>query len=235
MTPRVAMLSLWRNDSRRNLLARCDHLTAKSYPNLRHIWVVGDSTDKTEAFLRGYADLFAFDRDITIIRHDTGITAEDERERLRRLSLTANAGLDAVRADDDYLLIHESDILSPVDVVERLLDTGLCPIAAWPTLAVNNDKLLYDVWALRKDGVRFGNHPPYHACYTPDAPFAVDSCGTVWLLHAADIRAGARMTTFAAVELCAQLRAMGRTIWVDPTLEVVQPYDLWQPRKVLVR
>jgi len=29
------------------------------------------------------------------------------------------------------------------------------------------------------------------------------------------------------VEVCNQLRAEGRHIWVDPTLEVVQPPELW--------
>jgi len=138
-----------------------------------------------------------------------------------------------VGRSDDFVVIHESDILSPYDVVERFVahaKAGRCPIAGWPTLTFPSGYTqFYDIWGYRKAGRLFHNDPPYHSCYNPTEPFEVDSVGTVWMLPAEDIRRGVRCYQNGAVELCQKLRANGRRIWVDPTLVVEQPYDLTPP------
>src|SRR5688500_12272074 len=115
------MLSLWRNDSQRHLDRRVNHLLSKTYPRLRWVWVVGDETDDTEARLRKHWHGL-----IEFVRGDTRIGGDDPPERMRRMSLAASAGLAAVRSTDDYVVIHESDLISPPDVVERFLATGRC-------------------------------------------------------------------------------------------------------------
>ena len=227
----VAMLSLWRNDANRNLAGRAAHLLRKTHPALRWIWVVGDSTDSTFAQLAELAQ----GHDVTVVNVVTGIAGEEPAPRLRRLGQTANVWFDFLRATDDYLLLHESDLISPPDVVERFLAhaaAGRCPVAGWPTLTIGGETLFYDIWGYRKDGARFVNRPPYHAGYQPDAPFPVDSVGSCWLFHAADVRAGARCGPQAALDLCAALRARGRQHWVDPTLPIVQPPELWTPHRI---
>jgi len=224
--PRVMMLSLWRNDEGRQLPDRIAQLLLKSYPELRWVWVVGDSADGTEERLRRVARTV---KGIEVVKADTGIVGDEPGTRMRRLSLTASAGLDRVRPEDDYVLIHESDIISPHDLVERLLATGKCPVAGWPVLGGQSGGIFYDTWAYRKDGRKFSNEPPHHPAYRPDQLFEVDGVGTVWMFHAEDVRAGVRCEALAAVELCQKLRARGRRIWVDPTLVVVQPLDLLIP------
>lgn len=231
--PRVVMASMWMNDERRQLVDRVEHLLAKaeSYPALRFVWVVGDSTDGTADALRqltvGYDD-------VTIVEMATGIDGDDPDSRLRRLSVTANHYWQHV-GDADYVLLHESDIQSPYNVVNLLVahaEQGRCPIAAWPTLEIRpGRKVFYDCWAYRKDGVRFTNHFPYHACYRADRPFVVDSAGTVLLFHAEDASL-AHMDKRAVLDLCWHLREQGRAIWVDPTLEVVQPHSLWEYQQI---
>lgn len=232
------MFNMWRNDTRRNLRERALHLLTKSYPALRWVWVVGDSEDETYAQLLTIVNEVRPLRRVDLIRHDTGIVGNDMPNRLRRMSETANQWLAQVQADDDYLLIHESDIISPVNLVERFLrhvDAGRCPVAGWPILPVTDTQaVFYDIWAYRKDGRRFTNTPPFHECYNPNTPFEVDSVGTCWLLHAEDIRRGARFTNGAVVELCEQLRGYGRRFWVDPKLVVVQPKALWEPHNATV-
>jgi hypothetical protein len=230
------MLSLWRDDTRRNLEWRARHLLSKSYPNLRWVWVEGDSQDDT------YKELLAIVNEVTPMRHvdlysvPTGIVGNDPVTRRRRLGMSANKWLDGMRDGDDYLLVHESDIVSPVDIVEKFLmhaAVGRCPIAGWPILPVGDGKaVFYDIWAYRKDGQMFTNAPPFHPCYNPDEPFEVDSVGTCWMFEAEDVRQGARFGDDAILTMCRDLKARGRRFWVDPKLVVIQPRELWVPHVV---
>lgn len=231
--PRVVLCSMWRNDCARRLVDRVDHLLAKSesYPNMRWVWVVGDSTDHTTDALWTLTTKYP----VTIVDiGSTGIEGEDVPTRLRRLSETGNEWWNWID-DAEYVMIHESDILSPANVVNRMVahaERGKCPIAGWPTLTLQGRKLFYDVWAYRKDGVLFTNNAPYHSCYRPDTVFEVDSFGSVYLFHAEDVPL-VRFHDRAVLDLCRQLREQGRTLYVDPTLEVIQPADLWQFHEVV--
>ena len=220
MTERVCMLSFWRNDMERNLAERAEHLLSKRNVT-RWLWVVGDSDDATSQALRAYNAA-----DVRVMR--TG-----ETDRLRCLSQTATYAVQCLEPSDDYVLIHESDLRSPVDIATRYLahaEAGRCPIAGWPVLYIKDlgAEMFYDIWAYRQGGRKFINHAPYHACYTPDAPFEVDSVGSVWMFAAEDAR-GMAVTERACVEMCDTLRAKGRRLWVDPTIRIEQPEELWTP------
>lgn len=226
--PRVLMASMWRDDLARQLVDRVEHLLAKAetYPALAWRWVVGDSADGTAQALRDLCVGY----DVEVLEIITGIKGDDADSRLRRLSGTANHYLYNVQGYD-YVCIHESDIVSPANLVNLLVahaGHGRCPIAAWPMLELRPGyKVLYDVWALRKDNVHFKHSAPYHPAYRPDKPFTVDSAGTVLMFDAEDA-AECIMARRAVLDLCWRLRELGRDIWVDPTLEVIQPHDLWQ-------
>lgn len=136
--PPVVICSLWRNDCHRRLVDRVAHLLAKAlaYPSLRYIWVVGDSRDDTA---RALADL-ARDYRVTIIDiGDTGIEGDDHPSRLRRLGETANEWWHWCE-NAEYVMVHESDIVSPPNVVNQLVahaGRGRCPIAGWPVLELH--------------------------------------------------------------------------------------------------
>jgi hypothetical protein len=231
--PRVLMVSMWRNDAGRGIEQRAHHLLAKAvhYPNLAWRWIVGDSVDGTAETLRQLSAGYP----VQIVDiGDTGVEGDDHAANLRRLSLTGNHYFSGAAAFD-YLLIHESDIVSPPNLVNLLVahaEQGRCPIAAWPTLEIKPGvKVFYDIFCYRKDGQMFSNHPPYHPAYRSDRPFVVDSAGTVLMFHAED--AGeVIMAKQALLDLCWHLRELGRDIWVDPTLEVVQPRSLWTPARI---
>jgi len=219
--PNVVMQSMFMNDVDRNLIDRMLHLTEKSYPKLRWIWLVGDSQDETEDILRAYAA--ETDLDIEVIRVDTDILDETPAIRLRRMSLTRNAGLERARPEDDYWLMHESDLLSPTDIVEQFLATGKCPVAGWVTLGIS---CFYDTWAYRKDGQLFKNWDIDHRPYGHDI-FEVDSVGSCWLIDAGDVRNGLRCESMDVLELSNKLRERGRRIWVDPNIPIVHPEELF--------
>lgn len=226
---RVVVISLWRNDENKRIRDRIDSLLNKTYSNLHYIWIVGDSFDGTESILRETASQRL---NVSVICHDTCIIGDEPDTRLARLSETFNAGLDFVNPADDKILVHESDIVSPPDVVERMLSHSHTPIAGWPVLRLDTGEIFYDTWAYRAGGVHFSNHPPYHSVYNPSQLFEVDSVGTVWMFDADEVlgMCGIRCGDFGCIDLCNQLRARGRRIMVDPTLTVIQPADLWVSR-----
>lgn len=228
--PSVAMISLWRNDAERNLAERARHLVSKTYPGLRWIWVVGDSDDSTAEWLGDYATemLYHEGRDVTVLWHDTGYRGSDHKTRLKRLSLSVNVGLEHIRSSDDYVLIHESDLQSPPDLVEQFLATGKPCIAATTWLESGGQDLFYDIWAFRANGTRFRNHPPYHEAYRDSELFEVDSVGSCWMFPAEPARQGLRCYDGATRELCTKLaRRWGWGFWVAPWIKVRQPRGLW--------
>lgn len=218
--PKVVALSFWRNDMGKRIEERVHHLLGKSYGNLRFIWVTGDNSDETEEYLRGIA---AQDKRVSVIRFDTQIEGDEPNIRLHRLGLTANAGLEAIRKGDTYAMIHESDLVSPVDVVEQFIASGKDVIAGFVWLG----DIFYDVYAYRKHGVKFSNHAPYFPDFDMHGLNELDSVGSCWMFPA---RAGLRCTIGGCVEMCDNLRAMGYKIWCDPRIRIEQPIDLWTSR-----
>ena len=218
----VVLMSLWRNDVGRDLDRRIEHLLAKESVT-RWVWVTGNNDDATEEVLAGYAD---GNPAITLIHYDSEGVGTTPDERLMRLSQTASVGLDDVREGDAFWCVHESDLISPVDVITRLLamqgdEPKVC--AGWVMLG----EIFYDTYAFRWNGQMFTNHPPYSPAYTPDAPFVVDSAGSVLLFPAQPLRDGIRMERGGLVELCYKLRDCGLRVVVDPTLRIDQPIHLW--------
>lgn len=228
LLPRVVILSMWANDVERGLEARVNHLLAKTYANLRYVWVVGDSQDDTENLLHQYR-IAHMDKAIAIVRYDSNIADDNPNPRLMRVSLAANAGLKTVKMNDVYWLIHESDLITPVDVAERLMAHGKDVIGGWVTLG--DTDTFYDSYVYRKDGVRFNNHAPFHACYKPNEVFELDSIGSCWLFPAKAIRDGMHCDTHGALQLCEWLKAHHYSIWCDPTTRVIQPVELWSSRQ----
>lgn len=229
----VVLCSMWRNDSHRDLEKRAAHLLSKRGPggSPRLIWVVGDSEDDTYERLREFA---AGDQRVTVAAYLTGIHGSDFESRLRRLSMTASQWFLMAAAGAkpaDYLIVHESDLISPPDVVERLLAhaaAGRRCVAGWPVIRLGAREQFYDTWGYRAGGVQFDAWPPYHAVYRADEPFEVDSFGSVYMLPAKAVEGGVPNWDDGVIGLCAHLRARGERLWVDPTLRIEQPVALWQ-------
>lgn len=224
--PNIVLVSIWMNDVNKRLLERATHLLEKE-DITRWVWATGDCSDSTHADLQAIADKNP-DKDIVLINHDTGLAGENPAVVVKRKSITFSAALDQIKASDDYVLVHDSDLVSPVDLAKQLLSIGKLPVAGWVTLGENG--IFYDTWGYRQGGQMFSNYPPYHAVYNPETPFEVDSVGGCFMIHAEDIVSGVRCEQYGVVELFAKLKDLGRQVWVIPTLKIVQPRDLWVSR-----
>lgn len=233
---RIGIMSLWRNDAHRNIEARVAHLALKAGNTAHEIsyhWVVGDSSDSTAEDLARFAEVLmrpALDVEILIV--DSGIAGEDTPTRRCRLSHNASALFAELPEDLDYVLLHESDILSPESIVDQLLDVGPrhLPCAAWPVMELHGRDVFYDIWAFRDlGGVQFRQVPPYAKGWSRTRrPFRVSSFGTVWLAPAGLVR-GRVLDEHAIVDLCKQWGEDGVALWCAPRVVVRQPTELWSP------
>lgn len=235
---KIVCISMFYRDAGKHLADRLTHLYGKKGVS-RYIHKVKPGPDCTPAIIESVANRLG--AEIDMILEDE----PDYGDRLATLSAAGDVALDAVRGDDDLVLWHESDLFSDDDIAERLMTAVEKPaaIGAWPWLShcpgrqdlglpgrhrtLLPEPIFYDTWGYRKDGVRFGNQPPHHQCFTLDRPFRLDSVGSVVLIDAAYIRRGARMRGNGLVGLCADIRRMGGEVWCDPRVPVVQPTELW--------
>ena len=218
----ITVMSLWRNDEERHLQDRVVHLLSKrSFLDVRWLWVVGDSTDGTERFLRDVASL---NPAITVIRHDSGMPdSGNVVERRRRSAWTASRMFEEIPLDAEYVCLHESDLRSPDDVLDRLLTVSANePVAAWPVINLNGTPQFYDIWAFRfLNGTQFS---PFMT--RPKRPFEVGSFGSCWIAPADFVR-GRQLDETAIVGLCQRWRMEGIRMWADPRTIVEQPTSLW--------
>lgn len=228
-------LSMWYGDAGRHLAERAIHLLKKPGVD-RWVWSVRPDRDVTQQFLQAVVEMCGKKDSVEIIVED-GPQPED---RMERLSFWGDRMLDKV-TDETHVLWHESDLLTEDDLVPRLAAMGAAAAGGWVTLGHNKLKLgapinmsfseppqHYDTYGYRKDGVRFKNQSPYHACYCHDKPFELDSVGSVVLLDAYFIRLGCRMRGKALVGLCDEIRQAGGVVMCDPTVPVCQPIELWR-------
>lgn len=221
----IVVMSLWRNDAARGIAQRIDHLLSKQTfvsDQVRYIWAVGDSSDETEAILRGYAG-----DNIEVVRYDSGHEGADALDCRRRTSHTATEMFKRVRISDEHACLHESDLKTPQTVLATLseLCRRLGPVAGWPVIDLGKGHQFYDTWAYRHlDGRRFLSTER-----RPGLPFNVSSFGSVWMAPAALVRNRSLHPSGAVVDLCGQWRDESVQMWVDPSITVVQPRELWSP------
>lgn len=233
------LCSLWYADAGKHIAERALGLLGKVGVD-RWIWSVRPHNDITQDILRFIAQ--------DDPRVEIFVEPEDQPEdRMVRLSRAGDRLLDMVK-DEDFVAWHESDLLSYptviVDLKRSLKESGADVIGAWtslshhdkhPALRLNSPvqcklpvSIHYDTWALRKDGVRFTNNPPYHPCMEEATWPMLDSVGSVVLMNADYIRRGARMGAGALVGLCNEIRRLGGWITVDRDVPAVQPVETWK-------
>lgn len=251
---KVIGVSAWMGDCGKHFNERVEHLLGKPGVDA-WVWVVRPTNDITAKLLASVAER-APDRVLVIEE-----TWEKPADRILACSIVGDVAINAaLMRGADRVLIHESDLISPHDLVERLsavLDAGekRAACGGWPCLAsAGMDEslmlcpgaarlgehlqiqtvgepaplpLFYDTWGYRFEGQRFSSVPPFSSCHTPDAPFRLDTVGSVALIKSPWLHQGARMEDGGFVGLCESIGLMGGEVWCDPTIIINQPLELW--------
>jgi hypothetical protein len=186
----------------------------------------GDSIDRTSALLLRYAAEFEH----TIVDCSHGgrkYGSVINRDRFRRLAYVGNRMLDNVPTDTDAIVMLDGDLIWDADtilaLVGRLAEVPACaPLvlcAGNPAGYAGDGPFFYDIWAFRRNGMKFTPLPPYH----PDLGkglLQLESAGGCLAIRgnlARKVRFG---DADAIVGLCGDIYQHGGTVWVDAGLSV---------------
>lgn len=191
---------------------------------LRSIVLEGDSTDGSWALLQAAVLRHGLTADLAQLHHGGPVfRSVEDATRWRQISTVYNAALDRLTSADDWVLHVEADLCWAPATLAGLLGQ-LRDLDAVAPLVLRHPGLYYDTFGARTlDGRRFQAAPPYH----PDGLDGLTELGAAGSCLA--VRGCyARQARWAPPELvsvgwCAQLRAQGARLWLDPASEVFHP------------
>lgn len=177
----------------------------------------GDSSDDTAALLYE-ACLARFDALLVDVSHGgPHFGSVENAQRFKQLAGVGNKLLGYVPPTADVVGIVESDLLWEAQTIVRLVD-DLADVPCVAPMVMDGPDSFYDVFAFRRNGVRFSKQPPYHADLADEADLnllEVDSAGSVLLLDASLARQVRFGEAQAIVDFCAGVRACGGSVWLD--------------------
>ena len=216
----VTIVTPWRQHAD-DVLRYEQRIASMDYPpeQLRMAFLENDSTDGTYGLLKSWAGL---DHRITLEKRDTHGTLYGSivnADRFRIMGTVFNWALDLVDYEwTDYVLFMPCDIVFSPDLLWRLLEHRANIVAPF----VFQNGVFYDIWAFSRRGANF---PPFAEASTAELfgenLVQMDTLGGVTLIDADVLRAGVRYSTVNVDRgLCEAARALGYTVWADPTLHV---------------
>lgn len=183
----------------------------------------GDSTDGTGEMLYEEAT-FCMDALLVDVSHGGHVFGSIEHpQRFKQLAGVGNRLLEHVDETAHVVGIVESDLIWDAETMVRLIDQieGVRYVAVAP-MVMDGPESFYDVFAFRKNGVRFTKTPPYCDWLDKDM-MQLDSAGSVLFVHA-DLARKARFSDGESiVGFCKQIIWHGGSIWLDPQATVKHP------------
>lgn len=221
----VAIVTPVRDVSGASLAALGERLTSLDHKHLRLVIVEGDSVDDT------WTDLLQWqnrDDRVKLTKHDTGkgrFGHVVSAERFAHLAGIINAGVEMALANDwaDYILAIPSDVHFEPDLVTRLLSHDKRLIAAMFWTQEAGGLRFYDTWAFSRAGMNFAPFNfTWYQTHLPSEPVEMDTVGGAILTRADLFRQGLRYSPVNLDRgLCEQVRAMGHTVWCDPSTHII--------------
>jgi len=174
----------------------------------------GDSTDGTGAALFDECS-HRFCAHLLDVSHGGPLFGSIENaQRFKQLAFIGNRLLDNVPAEADVVGIVESDLLWRAETLLSLID-HLAHVPAVAPMVMDGPESFYDVFAFRKNGVRFRKQPPFHPWLGSDL-VQLDSAGSVLLMRAELARKARFNDEEVIVGLCKDIYAHGGAVWLDP-------------------
>jgi len=143
--------------------------------------------------------------------------------RFKQLSHVGNVIWAAIPEDTDAVIYVESDLIwEPATLIKLLEALTVYPAVVPMIMDSPPAETFYDVWAYRRNGIRFTKRFPFHADFWPHSVMRLDSAGSCmalrwklaqWLSFPEDCFVG----------FCRLLHEQGGELWLDPTLTVFHP------------
>lgn len=190
----------------------------------------GDSTDGTgEALFDECCHRFAAHL-IDVSHGGKAFGSIEHPDRFRQLAYCGNRLLDNVPANADVVGIVESDLIWQAQtLLDLIAHTAYVPAVA--PMVMDGESSFYDVYAFRKNGVRFSKTPPYHEWLDRCCDLVqLDSAGSVLFVRG-DLARKARLTDGEViVGFCKDIYQHGGSIWCDPSLAVHHPESVQHQR-----
>lgn len=221
----VVLVSNFRNMSGRVARYLDQVLALSQHHKLRVVAIEGDSIDDTAGELVRLSGAMGIP--LTIHTHNHGkqvFGSTESSERFVALTGVMMAGMHAVNSSDEVAVSVESDLmwgtydmLALIGIVHRGKDTDIVA----PMIFAG--ARFYDVWAFRKNGIRFTPHAPYHHELAINGVTEVDSVGSCLAMRAEIAQTVTPIGQQCIVSWCAGARAQGYTIGVAAGLRVAHP------------
>lgn len=181
----------------------------------------GDSTDGTDVLLHEETS-FAIGALLVDVSHGGPRFGSIEHPtRFKQLAKMGNTLLECVSPDADVVGFLESDLIWDAPTLLALID-HLQHVPAIAPMIMDGPNSFYDVFAYRKNSVRFTKQPPFHRELNRTLT-EIDSAGSVIFADAYLARKARLSDGEAIVGWCNGIREQGGSIWVDPTLTVKHP------------
>lgn len=218
--PKIAVCSLFRDcvdDVRRTFIERSKWKYDRN--KIVHICMEGDSVDGT---WEEFDSIHGFN--IIKEKIDSGSPKYGSfaiPERLILLANLWNRALDlAVSEKAHYILMLDSDIITPPNIIQNLMSHGL-PVVA-PMFYFENSDFFRDTWGYRVNNEQFSNRYPYHPAFKNGKLFEASSVGVPFMKYEV-VKNGARCTDQEVVGLCGSITKLGYKIYIDSMTSVYHP------------
>jgi hypothetical protein len=186
---------------------------------MRLVLVEGDSTDDTWVKLAEQTEWW----DAVLVKRAHGGPrwgSVDDPARWRALSWVCNGVMEHLGTDTDALIYVESDLSWDAETMVALLDRLDNEHPAMSPMSFAENGNFYDIWGYRKNGCGFSMHAPYHP--ELNGITQIDSAGSCIVMRG-DVAKQARFGPHDCVlGLGRSIYQAGFSLWVDPTLRVVQ-------------
>lgn len=230
----LAVITFFRNSARRGQVApfftqvaRLRNLLDKDPDGGHHLRVIavwGDCVDKTHDEILRNAEFHNLA--VQTVEHNHGgpvFGSTEHPDRLKALSGLGNAGLSAVRPEDDAVLYVESDLIWDPSVIFGLLNRLSSQVHVVAPLVFAGEHF-YDVFCFRKNGQRFSPFYPYHSELRHDGKLTqVDCVGSCFVMHG-DVARNARIINDnVLIGFGQDCWNKGFTVNVDAGLRVYHP------------
>lgn len=185
------------------------------------ILVEGDSTDNTYERLQEIFPRHVYKRD----HGGPDFRSVDEPKRWIQVSYACNGVIEQLKPSHDALLWVEADLIWEPRTLIKLLAHLKERDMVCAMIMMRGQ--FYDSWAFAHDRTYFGGGAPHHpalAQHPQGKLFPLESGGSCWAIRGKLARKCLFWPPEQAMRgFCAEVRAEGGKIWLDPSLAVEHP------------